>query len=127
MVARDQTLRSDDVEELRKLEEMLWRAETRYDNTLMDKLFAQDFFEFGRSGKRYTRTELMLDPAPSTKIDAVLPLKNFKARLLSHNVVQLNYVSEVTNGEETQRANRSSIWSMTDSGWQLRFHQGTPT
>ncbi len=47
----DTCLTPDDIETLTRLEESLWRAETRYDPVLMDRIFADDFFEFGRSGR----------------------------------------------------------------------------
>ena len=42
-------------QELRGLEESLWRAETRFDRKYMDAVLAPDFAEFGRSGRRYDR------------------------------------------------------------------------
>jgi hypothetical protein len=47
----DTSLLSEDVETLTRLEESLWQAETRYDPFLMDRVLADDFFEFGRSGR----------------------------------------------------------------------------
>ena len=40
---------------LTRLEESLWRTETRFDIELMDRTLAADFVEFGRSGRRYDR------------------------------------------------------------------------
>ncbi len=34
----------------------LWRAETRSDKSRMAEVFAENFFEFGRSGRRYGPT-----------------------------------------------------------------------
>lgn len=39
----DTCLTPDDIETLTKLEESLWRAESRYDPVLMDQIFADDF------------------------------------------------------------------------------------
>jgi hypothetical protein len=46
-----------DYEKLKQLEESLWRSETRFDNEYMNRTLAPDFFEFGRSGRAYTREE----------------------------------------------------------------------
>jgi hypothetical protein len=46
------------------LEETLWRAETRGDRALMDATFADDFFEFGRSGRVWTQDEMLFDGCP---------------------------------------------------------------
>ena len=113
----------DDAQQLYELEESLWRAETRFDQSYMDKVLAPDFFEFGRSGKTYSRQEC-LTAAPQ-KIDATLPLKNFKMHALDAANALVTYVSEVKY-DEMERANRSSLWTKTSDGWKLRFHQGTP-
>lgn len=126
MYAADQELAPEDLETLRSLEESLWRTKTRFDNGLMEKLFAPDFFEFGRSGRTYSRTDMLFVPRDSRPIKATLPLPNFHARHLSDEIVQVTYISEVVDDGVLLRGNRSSIWSRTADGWQLRFHQGTP-
>lgn len=113
--------------ELSALEESLWRAETRFDDELMDKTFAPDFFEFGRSGRTYTRDEMLFGQSGFGAIDAKLPLPNFRARYLADDVAQVTYVSEVVYDGRKELGNRSSIWSRIDGAWKLRFHQGTPT
>jgi len=127
MAAHDKVAISQEMESLRALEESLWCAETRFDNAAMEKIFAEDFFEFGRSGRTYARADLIFDPKQKTEIKATLPLKDFRARHLSNDIVQITYVSEVEHDGIVQYANRSSIWSRTSDGWELRFHQGTPT
>jgi len=114
------------LEALRLREEDLWIAETRFDNELMDRRFAPDFFEFGRSGRVYAREEMMFQPGQFDTIDATLPLADFSARWLSDDVVQVTYVSEVRYDTEILRGRRSSLWSLLNGRWRLRFHQGTP-
>ena len=113
-------------EEIRTLEESLWKAKSRFNNVLMDQVFAQDFFEFSRSGRTYARYEMLLEPTDFQEIAATIPLPEFRARHITDDVVQTTYVSEVVYDSGTQRGNRSSIWSRIDGGWRLRFHQGTP-
>lgn len=117
-------LSSADHEKLKELEESLWRSETRFDQEYMNKVLAPDFFEFGRSGRIYQRVDTL--GAPAQEIIAKLPLKNFTVRLIDNNVVQVTYISEVTDDGVIEVGNRSSIWSKAGTGWQLRFHQGTP-
>ena len=112
-----------DLKDLEVLEEGLWRAEVRFDRKQMDDILAPDFFEFGRSGRVYRREDTLRMPAQP--IDARLPLKDFAARLQDSDVAQVTYVSAVTNEGVEELANRSSIWTRTEHGWQLRFHQGT--
>ena len=40
---------------LERLEEDLWREETRFDLKRMNEIIAPDFLEFGRSGRIYRR------------------------------------------------------------------------
>jgi hypothetical protein len=115
------------LEELRRLEESLWRAETRFDDALMDRVFADDFCEFGRSGRIFQRQEMLIGRSNTAEIDATLPLRDFRVRSLSDDIVQVMYVSEVRNGPRIETANRSSIWKRDGRGWKLCFHQGTPT
>lgn len=110
--------------DLHALEQTLWDTRTRFDRTLMDATFAEDFSEFGRSGRRYTRDQVLPGEADSQDIDATL--HRFAVRPLSDDLALATYVSEVQYAE-TEWANRSSIWDRASGRWRLRFHQGTPT
>jgi hypothetical protein len=109
---------------LERLEESLWREETRFDYKSMDEVIAPDFFEFGRSGRIYQRADTL--SADRQPIDAVLPLPNLKIRLLNEDTAQVTYDSAVRHSGVVEYGRRSSIWSKTERGWVLRFHQGTP-
>ena len=125
--AVDHSLSSEDLVEIRELEESLWQSGTRFDRELMDAVFAADFFEFGRSGRAYGRETLLFDPSAARDIRATLPLPRFRARHLTADVVQVTYLGEIRHGETTEHARRTSIWSRENGEWRLRFHQGTPT
>ena len=114
-------LSEQDCRELELLEESLWRAETRFDRAWMERVLAPGFFEFGRSGRVYSREDTL--GIAARPIDATL--EDCNVRLLSSDVAQVTYTSvETYNGVE-QIANRSSLWSRTEDGWQLVFHQAT--
>lgn len=106
------------------LEESLWRTATRFDHDHLERTLAPDFFEYGRSGRVWSRGACMAVPAH--EIDAVLPLPHLQVRLLDVDTAQLTYDSAVTYNGVQEHAHRSSIWSRTPAGWVLRFHQGTP-
>jgi hypothetical protein len=106
------------------LEESMWRQESRFDLAFQEQHFAEDFVEFGRSGRTYTREQVIRTDA--SPIKAKLPLSNLKLRVLDVKTVQITYDSEATYGGEVEYAHRSSIWSLTEGGWVMRFHQGTP-
>jgi len=118
------TVTADEHDQLRRLEESLWRAETHFDRDHMSEVLAPDFLEFGRSGGVYRREEILDDPAQP--INATLPLAKFAVRSIAADVALVTYVSEVTDGEVKEVANRSSLWSRHAGGWRIRFHQGTP-
>src|SRR5665213_4295573 len=90
----------------------------------MRQMIAQDFFEFGRSGRVYKRSDTL--NVPPEPIEARLPLHNFHARLIAPDVAQVTYNSAVKYDGVYECGRRSSIWSRTLGGWVLRFHQGTP-
>lgn len=109
---------------LTQLEENMWREVTRFDIRFQETFFAPDFLEFGRSGRVYTRDQVIRNVAQP--IQAVLPLPDLAIRLLDENTAQLTYNSAVTYDGVVEHARRSSIWSRTKDGWVMRFHQGTP-
>jgi hypothetical protein len=109
---------------LTRLEEDMWREETRFDIRFMERALAPDFFEFGRSGRTYTRKQSLAVPRQPT--EAVLPLPNLMIRLIDEDTAQITYDSAVTYDGIVEHGHRSSIWSRTPDGWVMRFHQGTP-
>jgi hypothetical protein len=117
-------LSESDFTKLQTLEEELWKAETRFNQKHMEKVFSPDLFEFGRSGRIHSREALL--SAQGTEINARLPLENLKIRLIEDNVAQVTYNSHVEYSGVVESARRSSIWSFTGGEWVLRFHQGTP-
>lgn len=118
-------LSESDLDKLKTLEEELWKGETRFDEKYMRKVMSEDFFEFGRSGRRYTLEDtLSID---SQEIEARLPLPDLQIRQIAPEVAQVTYNSAVSYSGKVEHARRSSIWTKTEGGdWKLRFHQGTP-
>jgi hypothetical protein len=79
-------------------------------------LIAEDFLEFGRSGRTWTRASIraVLEEAPSPSVS----IEAFDVARLADDVALATY--------RAAHANRSSVWVHRDGRWQLRFHQGTP-
>lgn len=111
------------VEELRALEESLWRPETRHDADWLERLLSPDFVEFCRFGHVYDRADII--KAPATAIEVGFPFTDFKADQLAPDVALVTYENEVTSNGATQRARRSSIWVRDEAGWKLKFQQAT--
>lgn len=113
---------SETTAELIGLEHALWEAQTRFDYDFMEGLLAEDFGEYGRSGRVHSRTDAL--SVTGDTIDA--HLRDIEVDDVAEGVVLVTYVSEVRH-EELELANRASLWVKRDGRWQLRFHQGTPT
>jgi hypothetical protein len=117
-------INDDDYKKLEELEVSMWKSETRFDHEYMNNTLTPDFFEFGRSGRVYKKEETL--GATFQEINVTLPLKHFSIHSIDANVALVTYISEVQY-ENLEIANRSSLWIKSDTGWKLRFHQGTPT
>ena len=118
-------LTSEVVQELKSLEEKLLRPEVRRSREEMDALLADDFIEYGRSGRIYDKAAIL--ETADQPFDGRLSLGEFSAKALAPSVALVNYSSILrhVDGSETHSL-RSSIWSRTEKGWKLVFHQGTP-
>ncbi|WP_084631290.1 nuclear transport factor 2 family protein [Demequina aestuarii] len=118
-----QELTREEVLTLQALEEAMWRADTRFDMRFMDAVLAAEFIEVGRSGRTYTRDEILA--LQSTEIDVDLPLTGFTAVAICEDVALVRYTSVPTKASRGE-AHRTSVW-VNDGRWRLRFHQATST
>jgi hypothetical protein len=89
----------------------------------MESVLAEDFIEFGSSGRVWSREEILDMPAHDLR--ATLPLSGLAITPIRIDAVLLTYTSEVIR-DRVYRSNRSSIWVRVGPSWRLRFHQGTP-
>lgn len=104
-----------------RLEEMLLLPEVRTSATELSNLLADNFFEFGSSGKVWSK-KYGLSP---NGIDVVkMKLSDFQIHPLSEEIVLTTY--QIFNEEKMQHSLRSSIWKYENAKWQMIFHQGTP-
>ncbi len=88
------------------------------------ELLANDFLEFGRSGKSYSKAQVL--EALGSESTEVVTSSEYKLKLLSPTVALLTYKSQHNARSETLTL-RSSVWRKVGSTWQMVFHQGTPT
>lgn len=113
---------------LRELECELHQPECRRNRAPLAQLLAPDFREFGRSGATYTRDDELM-ALPSEPELPQIHVQDFVVNKLSDSIALLTYRSAHVSptGELFRHTNRSSIWRLESSGWQMVFHQGTPT
>ena len=114
------------LEQLRDLEIELHQPELRSNPTRLETLLHESFFEFGRSGRSYDKTEIIELLSKEYSPDLIWS-QEFSVAEIAEGVALLTYRSAHIddNGELTQHSNRSSLWQHTNHGWQMRFHQGT--
>ena len=89
---------------LHPLKRTLWHPNSRFDSLLRDQTFAPDFHEFGRSGRRYTRAEMLYT---ATARPFTAKLHGFTIRELSDTIAQTTYISELRTETTSEWANRS--------------------
>ncbi len=111
---------------LRALEIELQQPAIRRDAARVEQLLHADFVERGRSGKVYTRDD-MLAHLRDESAPADIVSDGFALSMLQPTLARLDYASahRAPDGSLTLHALRMSIWQATDGGWQLWFHQGT--
>ncbi len=108
------------------LEKMLLDSTIRKDPTKLDFLLADDFVEFGTSGRVYDKKIIIerLSEESTVLVEAF----NFKGISLSPDVVQLTFKTKRKNEDGSYSASlRCSIWKRNGNQWQMLFHQGTKT
>jgi aminoglycoside 6'-N-acetyltransferase len=104
---------------LEGLEQELLQTATRKSKKKLNLLLADDFKEFSKSGKIYTKQDI-LGTLPS-ELSHKFIATNFETIELSPDVVLINYKTT----EQSNTALRSSIWKNINNNWQIVFHQGT--
>jgi hypothetical protein len=112
---------------LRALEEQLLQPIIRRNAEMLATLLADDFLEFGSSGRTFDKASIIAEllnepPRPAAILSdfAVRPLAP-EAMLVTYRTTRLD-----SSGNTTHQARRSSIWINRDNRWQISFHQGTP-
>ena len=98
-------------------ERALLTADVRSDPTRVAALLHTQFREIGRSGRLFTRDEILAHIAP---LDPPVTLEVISAEQIDANTILLLWRSV---GETP--ALRSSTWVRTTTGWAQRFHQAT--
>jgi hypothetical protein len=113
---------------LQALEVELHRPAARSDAGRLDALLHPEFLEFGRSGRSYTKADI-LDHLLAAATHATVVSNSFALRPLGPDVALLTYraAHRGADGGLERHTLRCSIWQRGTAGWQMSFHQGTPT
>lgn len=113
---------------LRQLEQSLLDPAVRRNRSRLLALLAEDFLEFGSSGRVWTRKTIIDLLAKET---AFVPpeIEEFQCALLAPELALVTYRTVRTDekSNELLASLRSSIWTCATGEWKMRFHQGTRT
>jgi hypothetical protein len=108
-----------------ELEQRLAQVGRKLSAEEASSLIAEDFVEFGASGKVWSKAEIIAAMSQWAPIERIV--ENFSARELSASVCLVTY--KVVGVTQDRQASpfllRSSIWRYTGERWQIVFHQGT--
>lgn len=102
-----------------ELELSLLEPAVRKSSEKINQLIADEFVEFGSSGKIYHKNDV-IEELPLEKPQGY-KVQNFATSELAENVVLATYLVEI----DGVRSLRSSIWKYNGDAWQMIFHQGT--
>ena len=122
------TTASDLLGRLRGLEVELHRLDTRQNSERLDQLLHPDFVEFARNGHRYSRSEVLAEfSGPGAALEPVR-VDRLELAEITRGTVLVTYSSarETAAGRLHRHTLRSSVWVEAETGWRMRFHQGTP-
>ncbi|MCW1929316.1 nuclear transport factor 2 family protein [Bhargavaea beijingensis] len=104
-----------------KLEQSLLDNSIRNDPDRFGPLLDDSFFEYGKSGRRFTKADCLAD---GTLGGVNIRIRQFSLHRIDERAVLAVYQTE--DAETGKMANRSSIWKSDGITWKMMFHQGTP-
>jgi len=112
---------------LKSLEESLLDPTNRRNPEQVSTLLADDFLEFGSSGRTFNKAAILEEFRNEPPRRASL-LSDFAIRSLAPDVMLVTYRTTRcdSSGQITHHVQRSSIWISRNGTWQITFHQGTP-
>ena len=109
--------------EVEALERRLLEPAVRSSRKALNELLADEFVEFGSSGRVWNRSEIIADLLAESKSE--IEMDCVQARHIGENVILLTYRSRRVAEPESAAALRSSLWRRQEGSWKLTFHQGT--
>ena len=115
-------------ETLVAFEVTLHQPDVRADRHRLDRLLHPEFIEFGRSGRVWSREEILAE-LPTDSEPPAIHAEGYVLQSLGNDVALLTYRSShrSVDGHSHRHTLRASLWQRDEHGWRARFHQGTPT
>ena len=88
-----------------------------------ESMIAQDFWEIGASGRKYSKSEILdiLETRYSVPVIESYSITGFACQELAPNL----YLTTYELDQEGRHSRRSTIWSLDGNDWKIVYHQGT--
>ncbi|MER7179366.1 DUF4440 domain-containing protein [Streptomyces hyaluromycini] len=97
--------------------------EVRARPDLVLELLDPDFTEVGVSGRRWDATSILtVTSGGSVSPESPVEVTEMSGTVLAPGIVHLTYFAD----NQGRPAWRSSLWRLTETGWRMYYHQGTP-
>ncbi|MFD8818124.1 DUF4440 domain-containing protein [Streptomyces sp. NPDC059627] len=97
--------------------------EVRARPDLVLELLDPEFTEVGVSGRRWDATSILtVTSGGSVSPESPVEVSGMSGTVLAPGIVHLTYFAD----NQGRRAWRSSLWRLTETGWRVYYHQGTP-
>jgi hypothetical protein len=111
------------LEELKRREPLFHRPEVASSQAELEAMTAEDFWEIGASGRRYSRAYVLKTLAARGReaVEDSWATSDFHCRELAPELYLLTYT--LLQGE--RRTRRATIWQRVSGSWRVLFHQGT--
>lgn len=89
-----------------------------------DRMMADDFWEVGASGAKYSRHFVLdtLEHRHKSPVLEQLVVTDFACRCVSADTYLVTYQLLQDGGRRTRR---STLWQHSEDGWKILYHQGT--
>lgn len=108
-------------DKLFELEQRLAQVGKKLSANEASALIAEDFVEFGSSGKIWSKAEIVAAISAWDPVERIV--EDFRVRDLSPSVCLVTYKSS-SSGKPGYTL-RSSVWRNESGRWRIVFHQGT--
>jgi hypothetical protein len=110
-----------------QLEESLLQADIHNSEKEVSALLADEFIEFGSSGRVYDKQQAIesLQNEPKEAMPQRV-IADFNVSVLAAGIILVTYRLLNISSDSSMDSLRSSIWELIGDRWQIVFHQGTP-
>lgn len=110
--------------ELYALEEKLLTSDFRRNREAVSELLAEEFREFGSSGRIWNKQEILDALKLEPPFEAAM--EEFQVTEIAPGAVLATYSIIMRHSASRSRTSlRSSVWIRRSDGWKMIFHQGT--